>query len=349
MTPQKLVGILSALTVLIFSLVFGWWAWSSRTLSRDRWVKKDLIVLSYKSFTSPVGPGPSLFKEFEKSCNCKVDLIAASDAGQLLEKLKMAQEKTHVDLVIGLDQLQLERALSDLKWKELKIETSGWDEKILEFKKAQFIPYDWAPLSFVYRKSHPIDFKNPQEFLDSKQKLRFALQDPRTSTPGAQFFVALSNWFPGQSFDLTLDKVMALDAQFLGSWSASYGFFQTRQADLVFSYVTSLAYHRLIEGNDDFDVVSFSQGHPLQIEYMSIPENCKQCELAESFIKFSLQESSQKQIMEKNFMYPVLKDVVRGTVFEDLPVLKILSMDQQKMSDHLRQQNIEKWVGKIKK
>jgi thiamine transport system substrate-binding protein len=61
----------------------------------------------------------------------------------------------------------------------------------------------------------------------------------------------------------------------------------------------------------------------VQVEYLGIPANCGECELAEKFALFFLDSEVQKIIMQKNFMLPVRADVKAGTVFAELPELKL--------------------------
>lgn len=106
------------------------------------------------------------------------------------------------------------------------------------------------------------------------------------------------------------------------SWAFSYGLFKKKQAQLVFSYLTSLAFHWGIEHDRSYQVVSFPEGHPVQIEYVGVPANCRECELAEEFVRVLLRPAAQGTIMQKNFMFPVVKGLDASTIFAELPHLK---------------------------
>lgn len=183
------------------------------------------------------------------------------------------------------------------------------------------MPYDWSPLSFVYRKS---DEPVPQAFdelADPRFAKQFALQDPRSSTPGMQFY----HWVKavkGAQSQAFLKKFKPNVNSISPSWAFSYGLFKKEQTRFVFSYLTSLAFHWGVENNRDYRVLIFSEGHPVQVEFMAVPKSCRECALAEDFVRGLLTPEAQKIIMEKNFMLPVIDGLEEGTVFAELPVLK---------------------------
>jgi thiamine transport system substrate-binding protein len=168
--------------------------------------------------------------------------------------------------------------------------------------------------------------KNPPNKFDDLTKKefknQFALQDPRSSSPGLQFY----QWVKSVKKDGAKAFLKALQpnvASVSPSWGMSYGLFQSKQAKYVFTYVTSLAYHWGVEKNRGYKIASFPEGHPIQIEYAGVPEGCVQCELAQKFVQFLTEPVAQKILMEKNFMFPVLPSVVAGTIFAELPQLKV--------------------------
>ena len=60
-----------------------------------------LVIYAYASFTSSWGPGPTIAHEFEKQCECKVELVNAGDGGAIVSRLKLEGDKTEADVVIG--------------------------------------------------------------------------------------------------------------------------------------------------------------------------------------------------------------------------------------------------------
>ena len=94
----------------------------------------------------------------------------------------------------------------------------------------------------------------------------------------------------------------------------------------TYSYVTSPIYHLLEDKSTDVVALEFAEGHPMQIEFAGIPETCRNCELANQFLTLLLSKEAQKIVMEKNYMFPVIKGVKEGTVFSTVPNYKIADL-----------------------
>lgn len=321
---SRLVVFLILLGTLIVGLSFGRQLYISRNLPREQFQQKKLRLLTYSSFISSNGPGPEIIKKFEEDNHCKVDVVSSGDAGLLLERLKLGEAGVPFDIVIGLDQPLLEEAVARFEWLPQAFASSSRHPTLAEFTHPKFVPYDWSPMTFVYRKSSTGPL--PKSFSDLANpafKNQFGLQDPRSSTPGLQFF----QWAKTLKGESTADFLKSFKGNVESvspSWSFAYGLFKKEQIRFVFSYVTSLAYHWGVEGDHNFQVLSFPEGHPVQVEYVGIPKACRECELAQKFSEEMLTPWAQKIIMEKNFMLPVIKGLEDGTVFAELPPLKVI-------------------------
>lgn len=314
---------------LIFGLLFARQAYLSKDLPRQKYELKKLRILTYSTFVSSSGPGPDLIQQFKQKMNCDVEVVTAGDAGLLLERLKIAEMQLPFDLIIGVDQMLLSEAERQFKWREMFFGSSGRHPVLSEYSSKYFVPYDWSPMSFVFRKG---DFPVPtkiDDLLNPAHQKQFALQDPRSSTPGLQFY----NWVKAVKGNKAVDFLAQFKPNVNSispSWAFSYGLFQKEQTRFVFSYLTSLAFHWGNENNRDFSILSFEEGHPVQVEYVAVPMSCRECDLAEEFVKFMLQPDSQKTIMEKNFMFPVIKGLEEGTIFDELPKLKTIMIETGK-------------------
>lgn len=314
----------------VFGLIFARQVWLSKGLDRQPFMEKKVRVLTYSTFVAATGPGPELIKRFQETCNCKVDVTAVSDAGLLLERLKIGGGGAHFDVVIGLDQLMLEQAKTQFVWRELESEGFAWHPDIKPYAQtAEFLPIDWSPLSFVYKDDGRPVPKAFKELLDSKYRKHFLLEDPRASSPGLQFL----NWVNAIAGDQASaflksfkDNVQSVSP----SWAFAYGQFKKSQGRFVFSYLTSLAFHWGSENDRSYKILNFPEGHPVQVEYAAVPAQCQQCELGVQFVEAMLSEEGQKTIMLRNFMLPVRKDAETGSIYGELPKLKIIATDSRK-------------------
>lgn len=303
-----------------------------------------LRVFSYGSFTSSYGPGPILKTEFEKICQCKIEFIEGTDAGILLQRLKIEGEGLGADLILGLDQFDLAKAQSEFQWQTIQVTDVQFDQRVrAALMNNQFIPYNWGIISFIGRKDLDGTLSKLDDLLKPEWKGRFALQDPRTSSPGLQFLMWIIH-AKGESEGLRyLGRLLKQAHSVSGSWSQSYSLFQKRQVDLVLSYTTSVMYHLLEEKDENYKAIEFSEEHPEQFEYMAISEFCRQCELAQKFARFLLESKSQEVLMKKNFMFPVVKGLRETTEFNKASLFPTFSRKEIVSEDQV-QRILKKWA-----
>lgn len=332
------------LLFLIFISVFVIFFW----LNRSGDSKDKLRIYSYSSFLSHYGPGPALKEAFEKDCQCEVEFIDAGDAGLILQRLSL-NPKDHVDMVIGLDYLTLNKAQKNYKWREHKITDV---EMAQEFLKPTpfFMPYDWSPMTFIYRKSELDQLpKNLNDLTGSEFHKRFLFQDPRSSTPGQQFlFWTLQQYGEAEGFEVT-KQLLGNIKKLSPSWSSSYGYFQQKKASLVFSYLTSLIYHWKVDKDFNYQAVEFNHPHPVQIEYFAIPEKCVQCSLAQKFAQYLMTPEAQKILAQKNYMFPAIKAVELDEDYENLPQLKTYNLKDYEFFQNDFSKLIKTWESLIRK
>lgn len=302
---------------------------------------KKIHVYASSSFVAKWGPGPKLKELFEKQNIFKVEFIEISDMTMTIQKINFENESSLADVVLGLDQFDISRAAGKIKWND--IDRTGnvkFVNNVLQVANEKtFIPYDWAPLTFIARKNFKYSVSSLKDLLNPDLKGKIALQDPRTSSPGLQFLVWI---FETRSSDETIKFLKAAMKQahsFSPSWSASYGLFKNNQADLVFSYVTSPVYHLLEEKDDQYLSIETAEPLPVQVEFAGIPSSCKNCEAAEMFVNFLLTPEAQKIIMTRNYMLPVIDRVKEATAFDAIKVYKTLPVK------FYEQNKIEKWIN----
>lgn len=296
-----------------------------------------LRVLSYSSFVNSWGPGPELAKSFEKITGVKVELQDAGDAGLLLSKMELFP----ADVVLGFDQFLLEEARQARSWR--RIEDQIPKDVSLRWSEPDFLAFDWGPIAFVYREGEVEPPQSLTDLLDSRFKGAIALQDPRTSSPGLQFFFWVIDTMGEEEGFEFLKKLKPNLHSVASSWSSSYGAFSKGEAKLALSYSTSPVYHWKEEGNSAYRPAVFSEGHPIQIEYAGIPYTCENCGGARLFIQYLLQPEVQRIIMKKNYMLPVVESVSQGTEFEKLPELRIRELKSVPGLLNRREELFERW------
>ena len=277
--------------------------------------KNVLRVLSYSSFIKEWGPGPILAKEFEEETGIKIKWLDAGNAGQILEQLK--KNENSVDVVLGLDLIAMHEAKKVLQWKKLNRYNTYFSRELpsgVIFD--QFLPIDWSPMTFVYKKKMATPPQRLEDLLNADFANSLGLQDPNISSTGF-YFLAWIMSVKGEEKGFEYIKNLKSSIRVVSpSWSASYGLFKNNLVPLVFTFFTSPIYHHLNEKDFSYQPIYFDEPLIYNVEYAAVPATCSACEDAQLFVEFLLRMSSQRTIMEKNYMLPVVEGVRKGTAFD---------------------------------
>ncbi len=329
--------------ILIFSgLSFFYYNKEDRVkLNDDRVVR----VYASASFVSKWGPAPQLKELFEKQGVYKVEFVESPDIAMTLQKISFENQNSLTDVVLGLDQFDISRSALKIRWKSFSkdilssVTSTLVKENDAIRDQSTFMPYDWAPMAFVTRKELNLPINQLDDLLRPDYKGKIALQDPRTSSPGLQFLAWVYASKSEAEANQFLKAMMKQAHSFSAGWSAAYGLFKNKQAELVFSYVTSPLYHQVEENDSSYVSLEMKEAMPLQVEFAGIPDSCKNCDGAAKFLEFLLTKEAQNVIMTKNYMLPVLDMVKDATVFDSLKVYKTIPVQ------FYEQEKVEKWIN----
>ena len=278
-----------------------------------------LTVYTYDSFTAEWGPGPLVEKAFEAECSCDVEFVAVADGVALLNRLKLEGASTRADIVLGLDTNMTAEAKATGLFTPAGIDQGsvnvpgGWSDDV-------FVPYDYAHFAVNYDSealSSPP--KSLKELVEGDPSRKIVLQDPRTSTPG----LGMVLWVKAVYGDDAPEAWAKLKGRVLTvtpGWSEGYGLFTKGEAPMVFSYITSPAYHMVAEDTERYKALAFEEGNYLQIEVAGITTTGANNPLAAQFLAFMTGPGFQDVIPETNWMLPAGKtDKPLNPAFSKLP------------------------------
>jgi thiamine transport system substrate-binding protein len=311
--------------VAVFSIMAGCDS-KSRT-------EPQVTVLTYSGLGAKNGFLQTVAADFKKQSGCSLKIETTLGATQMISVLEDAKLRHELDVVMGVDELLYERLRPYLNVSEPM--EHDLKEKVIPALvtrlKPGLIPLDFGAMSFVYRKSEFINQKGiPRSRRDLNGPLlkkKFILQDPRASSPGMVFFLFMNPILkPAQlkSSWLTLAP----------NWDSSYKMFLAKDAPMVWSYVSSLAYHASKGELNDYGVVEFEEGLPVQIEGMAVIQ--KNSDSAgsggrskpvsnpciQSWIDFVMKPAVLEKLAQKQWMLPAMKGVPLPPFFDRLPPLK---------------------------
>jgi thiamine transport system substrate-binding protein len=349
MSGKKIALGLFLLAMVVFAAGLIYRFSDLKNHARDRAQAANLVVFANSSFIDAYGPGLDLKTEFEKTCVCTVEYVDAGGASEVIEKLRLDPSR-RVDVILGLDYLQLKRISEVVSFQKLPATDIPFVPEIRDRLWAQFRAYDWSPMGFVYRQGEAPVVSSWSEILTKWPDKSVSLQDPTLSAPGLVWLYHFLVSDPVASYDekkaglpARLEKWKDKVHSYSPSWSGAYGIFRNKQVPATYSYLTSLLYHWQIEGDRSYQFMTFTEGHPLQIEYAAVPESCWNCNVAKRFVELLGSAWAQKILAEKNFMLPVRAGVDLPSVFQDLPKFKALSVDQVENFVNDRQSLLDIW------
>lgn len=272
-----------------------------------------LDIYTYSSFTSSWGAGPALNELFIKKHNCELIFEDVGDSRTILQRVKQditVKQKINADVILGLDQYSIDEARVTAKWVNL----ASWKPGFKYFNEEQFfIPFDWAPLVFLTNSTDQISS------IDDILEHKYSLMEPRSSSPGFQFLT----WALDTLGEDILIKFKNNAHTISPSWSDGYSLFTKKEISIIFTYLTSLAYHM---ENDEagYKLVKIDMPYPYQVEFLGIPDDSTKKDLAKLFIEFILSSDAQFAVMKHNYMLPIDDSVKEGTVFENLPDVNLV-------------------------
>lgn len=288
-----------------------------------------LTIYTYSSFASSWGAGVELKKLFFAQTGIEVDFVDVGEAGVILQRISLEGDRTQADAVLGLDQFSLNDANSQVQWLAFELPQVSLIGELQkdDISRNAFYAYNWAPMTFIYRKNQMKPFESLKDLYASPKSL--SLLDPRTSTPGYVFF----HWIlqklgvsGTQDFFNNISKSIVTVSP---SWSAGYGLFSKDQARTVFSYITSPLYHWIEEGNQNYQPMYLKEPLPFHIEYYGVLKSCRNCKEAIRFYNFLVSQDAQKIIMQKNYMFPVIQGVQENTEFSKIKSVPLFRPTQE--------------------
>jgi thiamine transport system substrate-binding protein len=265
--------------------------------------KDTLTIYTYDSFMSEWGPGAKIKAAFETDCDCTIEWVGTADGVAMLNRLKLEGAATKADVVLGLDTNLTTEAKATGLFGKHGVDAGktnvpgGWSDDV-------FLPYDYGHFAIVYdtekMKEPP---KSLDELVNGDASQKIILEDPRASTPGLGFLLWMKSVY-GDKANEAWAKLKPRILTTAPGWSEAYGLFTKGEAPMVFSYVTSPAYHMTVENTARYQAAAFAEGHYLQIEVAGLIDASPEKALAQKFLNFMLQPGFQNEIPTTNWMLP---------------------------------------------
>jgi thiamine transport system substrate-binding protein len=286
---------------------------------------QTLTVLTHDSFSV----SEELIRQFESDNNVKLSFVKGGDAGAILNKAILTKDAPLADVLYGVDNTFLSRALEAGIFSPYAAPALGVIPA--EFKldaQNRALPVDYGDVCINYDKSFFIsnNLAVPQSLTDltkPEYKSLLVVEDPSISSPGLAFLLATVAKF-GDGYQNYWRQLKDNDVMVVDSWET--GYYTNFSASsghgpqpMVVSYGSSPAAEVVyadppVSESPTASLVSDGMCFR-QIEFAGILQGTKNRGLAEKFLDFMLGKSFQEDMPLQMFVFPVNPEAALPDVF----------------------------------
>lgn len=288
---------------------------------------QTLAVMTHDSFAAT----DSVIQAFEQAHNAKINIIKSGDAGAALNKAILSKQAPLADMLYGVDNTFLSRALSADIYE-------SYDAPALKSIPAEFqldpthrtLPVDSADVCIVYDKqyfsSRQLNAPTSLEDLTKPEyKGLLVVENPATSSPGLAFLLATIKHFGESNYIGFWKQLRQNGLQVVDGWETAYytnfsGSSGKGAQPLVVSYATDPAAEIMFAPTpapqeSSVGAIIGPDTCFRQVEFVGILKGTKQRALAEQFVDFMLSAQFQADLPEQMFVFPVLPNVALPEAF----------------------------------
>jgi thiamine transport system substrate-binding protein len=287
-----------------------------------------LTVMTHDSFAV----SEDVVAAFEAEHNVTLEFLASGDTGSALNKAILTKEAPLADLLFGVDNTFLSRALDEGIFEAY--DAPALAEIPADFKldaENRALPVDFGDVCINYDKAYFAEKglavpTTLEDLLKPEYNGLLVVENPATSSPGLAFLMATIAHFGEDGYlnywlGLRDNGVVVADGwetAYYTNFSASSG--QGAQP-MVVSYGSSPAAEVIFAETelDDSPTASIVGENTCyrQIEFVGILAGTEKRELAEAFVDFMLSKEFQEDLPMQMFVYPVLPSAELPAEFVD--------------------------------
>jgi thiamine transport system substrate-binding protein len=318
----------------------------------------SLTLLTYDAFTEP-----EALADFTKETGIEVKLAKSGDAGTLVNKAILTAGKPEGDVLWGVDNTLLSRALeadlfvpyetSDLGDLDPTSAALAPDHQVtpvdtgdvcLNYDKAWFASKGIAPPATLDDLTAP-DYKD-----------LLVVENPATSSPGLAFLLATVAHFGEQGFVDYWKGLRENGVKVVDDWNTAYESSFTAGGGggaqpIVVSYASSppaTIYYAEDPKPTEPTTASVDASCFRQVEFAGILRGTKHEKDAQRLVDFLVGKAFQEELPLTNFVYPVRTDATLPDLFVKFaePVADPLTISPQDIAAH-RDEWIKQWTDAV--
>jgi thiamine transport system substrate-binding protein len=304
------------LTLLLCSFFFLVAACSpTATATPQSTEPQTITILTHDSFAV----SEAVVKSFEKANNAKVVFLQSGDAGAVLNKAILTKDAPLADLLFGVDNTFLSRALEAgifEAYASPALTDIPDPFKLDDSNRA--LPVDYGDVCINYEKKYFTDHhlaipQSLEELTNPEYKGLLVTENPATSSTGLAFLLATIAHY-GDSFTDYWKALKVNGLVVVDGWETAYytnfsGSSGHGPQPMVVSYGTSPAAEVIFAEKPLKDAPTASILGPdtcfRQIEFIGILKGTQHRALAEKFVDFMLNKQFQADMPLQMYVYPV--------------------------------------------
>ena len=283
-----------------------------------------LVLLAYDSFTPPEGA----FEPFTSATGITVEIARGGDAGELVAKAGLTSGNPEGDVLWGVDNTLLSRALDEKVFDPYTSDAHRLREDLIAAGAGVVTPVDYGDVciniddaAFERLGIAPPDTLS--DLTDPTYRGLLVISDASTSSPGLAFLLATIDRFGEDSWRDYWRDLVDNDVQIVSGWSdAYYTAFSRYGGDrpLVLSYASSppaeviFADPPLAEGAPAPTSVMIDSCFR-QIEFAGVLRGSDHVDDARRLVDFLVSPEFQSSLPESLFVFPANPDADLPTSF----------------------------------
>jgi thiamine transport system substrate-binding protein len=317
-----------------------------------------LTLLTYDAFTEP-----DALTQFTKETGIAVKVAKGGDAGTLVNKAILTAGRPEGDVLWGVDNTLLSRAIEGKAFEPYESKELGQLEPdaVSLVPGHEVTPVDTGDVCLNFDKEwfSSKGLQPPRSFedlVDPAYKNLLVVQNPASSSPGLAFLLATVAHFGDPGYEQFWSELRANGVSVVEDWDTAYYSSFTAgggngDRPIVVSYASSppaTIYYAEDPKPTTPTTASIDSTCFRQVEFAGILRGTKHEAEAERLVDFLVGADFQGQLPLTNFVYPVREGVALPQLFVDFapPVAHPLTLSPKEIAAH-RDAWIDTWTQTV--
>lgn len=308
-------------------------------------------LVTHDSFSA----SEAVLQEFTNETGISIEVVPSGDAGELVNKSALTAGKPLGDVLFGVDNTFLSRALdADLFVPYESPALSAVPDELELDPQHRVTPVDHGEVCVNYDKAAYSQAKPPPADLDDliqpAYKDQLVVENPATSSPGLAFLLATIERFGEDGWEEYWTALKANGVEIAAGWEEAYnGSFSAGAGKgsfpLVVSYASSppAEVHYAETPKPEPGTAVMEDGCFRQIEFAGVLRGAAEPDAAKQVVDFLISEEFQADLPLNMFVFPAREGTPLPEVFEKFAARpeNTLSMDPGRID-----KGREKWVAR---